>query len=40
VRELIDGEAGLLEGNDNLPSGDQAWWRDYRDRLEAAARTA
>jgi hypothetical protein len=40
VRELIDGDAGLLEGNDNLPSGDQGWWRDYRDRLEAGARTA
>jgi hypothetical protein len=40
VRELIDGDAGLLEGNDNLPSGYQGWWRDYRDRLEAGARTA
>jgi uncharacterized damage-inducible protein DinB len=40
VRELIDGEAGLMPGNGNLPDGDTAWWRDYRDRVEAAARSA
>jgi hypothetical protein len=40
VRELIDGAAGLLKGHDNLPDGDQAWWRDYRDKVEQAARTA
>ncbi len=40
VRELIDGSAGLLKGHDNLPSGDPAWWRDYRDRVDAAARLA
>ncbi len=40
VRELIDGSAGLLEGHDNLPSGDPAWWSDYRDRVDAAARLA
>ena len=39
VRELIDGAAGLREGNDNLadlPSG----WEEYRDRLEQAAKAA
>jgi uncharacterized damage-inducible protein DinB len=40
VRELIDGEAGLMPGNGNLPDGDAAWWRGYRDRVEEAARTA
>jgi hypothetical protein len=40
VRELIDGAAGLSQGNDNMAPGDQAWWQDYRDRLEAAARQA
>ena len=40
VRELIDGATGLREGNANLPSGDQAWWEDYRNRLEQAARDA
>jgi uncharacterized damage-inducible protein DinB len=40
VRELIDGAAGLRDGNDNLPSVDEAWWRDYRDRLEQVAQEA
>jgi uncharacterized damage-inducible protein DinB len=40
VRELIDGAAGVREGNDNLPPGDQAWWAGYRDRLERVAREA
>jgi hypothetical protein len=40
VRELIDGAAGLLEGRDNMPPGDQKWWRGYRDRVEEAARSA
>lgn len=40
VRELIDGRAGLSEANDNMPPGDETWWRDYRDRLEAAAHRA
>jgi hypothetical protein len=39
LRELIDGSAGLLEGHDNLPTGDPAWWRDHRDRVELAARS-
>ena len=37
VRELIDGAVGLRQGNDNMASGDQAWWDSYRDRLERAA---
>ena len=37
IRELIDGAAGLRDGNDNLPQGDQAWWQQYRDKLEAVA---
>lgn len=37
VRELIDGAAGLREGNDNLAPGDSTWWKQYRDRLASAA---
>jgi uncharacterized damage-inducible protein DinB len=40
VRELIDGAAGLREGNDNLPTLSPDGWADYRDRLEQVARTA
>jgi Protein of unknown function (DUF664) len=40
VRELIDGSAGLRPDSTNLPSDDQAWWDDYRARLEQVARTA
>jgi len=40
VRELIDGASGLLKEQDNMPPGDQEWWRGYRDRLEEAARSA
>ena len=40
VRELIDGAAGLRKGNTNLPDADEAWFADYRQRLEAAARSA
>jgi uncharacterized protein DUF664 len=40
VRELIDGAAGLRVDNDNLASGDQAWWRSYRSRLERVAQQA
>lgn len=39
VRELIDGAAGLRKDNDNLASGDPAWWKSYRDRVEQAARS-
>ncbi|WP_432933963.1 DinB family protein [Microbispora sp. CA-135349] len=40
VRELVDGVAGLRDGNLNLPSGDRAWWESYRNRLERTAREA
>jgi hypothetical protein len=40
VRELIDGSAGLRADNDNMAPGDEAWWEEYRDRLERAAREA
>jgi hypothetical protein len=40
IRELIDGAAGLQDGNDNLPPGDQAWWENYRNIVERAARQA
>jgi uncharacterized damage-inducible protein DinB len=40
VRELIDGVAGVRQGNDNMAPGDEAWWRAYRDRVEEAARIA
>ena len=39
VRELIDGSAGLRRDSTNLPSDDQAWWDNYRARLEQVART-
>lgn len=40
VREQIDAAAGLTDGNDNLPSHDAAWWREYYDRVQAAAEEA
>jgi Protein of unknown function (DUF664) len=40
VRELVDGAAGLWAGNDNLPTGDRAWWEDYRARLQRVAEEA
>jgi uncharacterized damage-inducible protein DinB len=40
VRETIDGAAGLRADNSNLAEGDAAWWADYCDRVEAAARAA
>ena len=40
VRELIDGTVGLRQDNDNMVPGDEAWWDDYRNRLEQAAREA
>jgi uncharacterized damage-inducible protein DinB len=40
VRELIDGTVGLRKVGDNMAPGDETWWRDYRNRLEQAARTA
>lgn len=38
VRELIDGSVGHLQGTDNMPPGDQAWWESHRSRLERVAR--
>jgi hypothetical protein len=38
VRELIDGAAGVRQGNESLPAVDRAWWEDYRRRLERVAR--
>jgi uncharacterized damage-inducible protein DinB len=40
VRELIDGAAGWREDNDNMAPGDQAWWANYRSRLERVAQEA
>ncbi|MEU4542194.1 DinB family protein [Nonomuraea dietziae] len=40
VRELIDGTAGLRADNDSLAPGDQAWWQEYRSRLERVAQEA
>jgi hypothetical protein len=40
VRELIDGAAGLRDGNDSMPSDDRAWWESYRSRLERVAQQA
>jgi uncharacterized damage-inducible protein DinB len=39
VRELIDGAAGLREGNDNM-AGSQDEWESYRSKLEQVAREA
>jgi hypothetical protein len=38
VRELIDGNVGWRHPGDSMAEGDEAWWKEYRDRLEAAAR--
>jgi uncharacterized damage-inducible protein DinB len=40
VRELIDGAAGLRADSTNLPEEPEKWWKEYRDKLESAARTA
>ena len=40
IRELVDGVVGLRDGNDNMASGDRAWWESYRSRLERVARGA
>ncbi len=40
VRELIDGDAGMQDGNDSMPPGDQAWWESHRTQVERAAREA
>lgn len=38
LRETLDGQAGLRAGNANLPGRDEAWWRQYSEKLEAIAR--
>ena len=38
VRELIDGTVGMRKDAPNMAPGDEAWWRDFRDRVEQAAR--
>ena len=40
VRELVDGSVGLLPKSSNMSSGDPAWWRDYRNQVEQAAKAA
>ena len=40
IRELIDGTVGLLEGDGNMPPGDQQWWDSRRARLETVAEQA
>jgi uncharacterized damage-inducible protein DinB len=40
IRELIDGAVGMRQDRDNMPSVDQAWWAEYRERLERVAREA
>jgi hypothetical protein len=40
LRELIDGEVGLLPETPNMPpTRDDAWWAGYRARVQAAADT-
>jgi len=40
ARELIDGAAGVLPTDSNLPDRDAAWWSAYREKLERTAREA
>lgn len=40
VRELIDGAAGMSRGDDLRTTATDEWWRDYRSRVEEAARSA
>jgi hypothetical protein len=40
VRELVDGAAGLREGNDNLGRSGAEAWRAHHDRVERAAHEA
>jgi hypothetical protein len=37
LREQIDGSAGRFEDRDNLPHEEEAWWRAYVARVQAAA---
>jgi uncharacterized damage-inducible protein DinB len=38
VRELLDGEVGLRADNSNLASTESAYWDQYRQKVEQAAR--
>jgi uncharacterized damage-inducible protein DinB len=40
VRELIDGQVGLRDGNTNMPPADREWWEDYWNRVQRAAEEA
>lgn len=40
LREQLDGSAGRAPGRSNLPDKDAAWWEEYRERVEQAARDA
>ncbi|MFJ2214799.1 DinB family protein [Streptomyces sp. NPDC101062] len=40
VRELVDGAAGLRQGSDTMPPGDEVYWESYRRDLERVAREA
>ncbi|CAM5552777.1 DinB family protein [Streptomyces aurantiogriseus] len=40
VRELLDGATGQRPGGANTPEADPAWWEQYRERVERAAREA
>jgi hypothetical protein len=40
LRELIDGAVGAGRRWSNHPPGDEAWWTDYRNKVEAAAHQA
>jgi uncharacterized damage-inducible protein DinB len=40
LREGLDGAVGMSAARSNLPEGDAAWWADYRERIERAAREA
>ena len=37
LRELVDGAAGWLKGNGNLPEEGPEWWDRYRETLEEVA---
>ncbi|GAQ51218.1 DinB family protein [Streptomyces acidiscabies] len=40
VRELIDGKVGMRETNSNMDGGDESWYEEYRNKLEASAKEA
>jgi hypothetical protein len=40
VRELIDGAVGKHPDADDMVTGDQAWWENFRTRLENVAQQA